>query len=832
MNIAALVSLTGLACYGWLTVLVLRYGWRRMEEVHRLFLAYLVLMAIWQGAALGVSLAHTEDATRTWYTVMSIALFSQFLIYGALVRAFLNVRTAKWIIRLGWAVWATSSFIALANPQALIAKLTWSAQSEIYIPEFGTLALFPGVFYLAVLIDCGVLLYRKYGTTDTAMERSRLRYLLAGLAAVLIGIVSQLFPLLRVYPIDVVANIINAGLIAYAIFRYQLPSVTLVIRKGLLYSIPTLALSAGYFLTISLAINLLHVSLGGQVFLLSMLLAVGAALVAEPARCRLQRVVDRLFFRESYNSDAMLQRLSRTTATILDLDRLTEMILDDIQKTMHLSSGSFLIKQSPTGDYVVRAQTGFHNGLEDHWRLSSDHPIVAWLIREQASLAAYEVDLNPEFKALWTREREEPGALDVALFVPLLIRNDLIGILCLGPKLSELPYAANEQLVLSTLANQTAVAIENASLFSESVTEKKRTSTIIEQTSAGIILLDSNLRVASLNPAAEAIIGLRAAQIQGKPLSSVLGPGITGRDSSLWQAVATGQRVAPREETLVCNDRLCDVLLGIAPLKDGYLLSLADITQVKEADRFKSDIVSNVSHEFRTPLAIIKAYAELLIDEVDADDVALRREFLSVIDSETNRLADLVSNLLDLARLEARRGVEEMAPVAMTKIVDEVIAEARFEAATREVTIDTEMAAALPTVMGNKSLLAIMFRNLLGNAIKFSRPGGRVEVSVEHAGSSLLIKVTDHGIGISEADLPHLFERFYRSTTAQEAGIRGTGIGLVLVKQAVEAHHGSINVDSHLGSGTCFTVTLPTNGATPEAAAHVVELLPEPEFAL
>ncbi len=139
MNIAALISITGLACYGALTFLVLRYGSHRMQEVHRRFLAYIALMAIWQGAALGVSLARTEEAARTWYTVMSIVLFSQFLVYGAFVRAFLNLRTAKWIIGLGWAVWAASSFIALANPQALISGLTWNAQSEIYIPEFGSL---------------------------------------------------------------------------------------------------------------------------------------------------------------------------------------------------------------------------------------------------------------------------------------------------------------------------------------------------------------------------------------------------------------------------------------------------------------------------------------------------------------------------------------------------------------------------------------------------------------------------------------------------------------------------------------------------------------------
>jgi signal transduction histidine kinase len=173
-----------------------------------------------------------------------------------------------------------------------------------------------------------------------------------------------------------------------------------------------------------------------------------------------------------------------------------------------------------------------------------------------------------------------------------------------------------------------------------------------------------------------------------------------------------------------------------------------------------------------------------------------------------------------------------MAPVAIAEVVDEVLAEARFQADAREVTLDAEVAAVLPTVTGNRPLLNTMLRNLVGNAIKFSQPGGTVEITAEYADNALLLKVTDHGIGISETDLPHLFEKFYRSLTAQEAGIRGTGIGLVLVKQAVDAHHGSITVESHVGSGACFTVTLPANGATPEAAAHIIELLPVPEFAL
>ena len=137
--------------------------------------------------------------------------------------------------------------------------------------------------------------------------------------------------------------------------------------------------------------------------------------------------------------------------------------------------------------------------------------------------------------------------------------------------------------------------------------------------------------------------------------------------------MSTGQRVVPREVALVAGDRPRDVLLGVTPLRDGYLLSLADVTQLKEVDRLKSDIVANVSHEFRTPLAIIKAYSELLMDDQQGGTAASRHEYLAIIDAETDRLAGMVSGLLDLARLEAGRGAITMVPVCLGEVVTEVV---------------------------------------------------------------------------------------------------------------------------------------------------------------
>jgi PAS domain S-box-containing protein len=350
------------------------------------------------------------------------------------------------------------------------------------------------------------------------------------------------------------------------------------------------------------------------------------------------------------------------------------------------------------------------------------------------------------------------------------------------------------------------------------VAEKERTATIVEQAFAGIILLDADLKIVSLNPAAAAIIGREQQQVIGAPLGEVLGRGILNERGSMRRAIATRERVTPTEAVLVAGDRRLDVLLGVTPLRDGYLLSLADITQLKEVDRLKTDIVANVSHEFRTPLAIIKAYTELLMDDDQRGVSTNDQEYLAIIDAETNRLAVMVGQLLDLARLEADRGVIAKTPVVMSEIVNDVVSSLQHEADARAIAVDVCVPRDLPAVPATKELLTTLVRNLLDNAIKFSRKGGKVDVVALREPGSLVLQVVDQGIGISDEDLPLLFEKFYRGSTAKEAGIRGTGLGLVLTKQAVEAHGGSIRVESRRGYGTRFTVTLPLNNGTEPAS--------------
>jgi PAS domain S-box-containing protein len=353
------------------------------------------------------------------------------------------------------------------------------------------------------------------------------------------------------------------------------------------------------------------------------------------------------------------------------------------------------------------------------------------------------------------------------------------------------------------------VAVQNARLYQTAVDEKEQTNTILQRAFAGILVVDPELRILTTNRSTETITGYAEQELVGKRLPDIFEPELWAAESVLQRSIQTGLPTSPVEITLRGKHEPRDVLLGVTPLRDGYLLNFTDITRLKEVDRLKSNIVSNVSHELRTPLASIKAYTELLLDEVEGGDRALRMRFLSVIDSEADRLAQFINDLLDLSRLQSGRmeGQTELMP--LDTLVAEVAKSLDIQAQMAGVTIRLDFPPGLPPIRANKDLMRSMSRNLIGNAIKYSPKGGEVRVAAHATEDRLILDVIDQGIGIPPEDLPQLFTRFYRSWIARQSGIRGTGLGLVVAKEAVELHGGTIAVESQVGVGTRFSVTLP-----------------------
>ena len=243
---------------------------------------------------------------------------------------------------------------------------------------------------------------------------------------------------------------------------------------------------------------------------------------------------------------------------------------------------------------------------------------------------------------------------------------------------------------------------------------------------------------------------------------------------------------------------------------DAVVTILRDVTREKEVAELKSDFVSSVSHELRTPLSSIKAYVEMLMDG-EARDEQTQCEFYNIIQGEANRLGRLIDNILNISQIESGLVKVHRRHVSLAGLISEVIDVMQPQATAKQVTLRFDSPGAYVQVFADKDMIYQAVLNLVGNAIKYCSPGDEVTVAIEanKAAKTAEISVTDTGVGIGAADLPRIFDKFYRVDDHKKMA-KGTGLGLSLVKQIIETvHHGKIEVDSRVGLGSTFTCVLP-----------------------
>ena len=240
-------------------------------------------------------------------------------------------------------------------------------------------------------------------------------------------------------------------------------------------------------------------------------------------------------------------------------------------------------------------------------------------------------------------------------------------------------------------------------------------------------------------------------------------------------------------------------------------LERAQNEKLRELDVMKDEFVALVSHELRTPLTAIQGYTELVLDGTGGEINEEQRSMLTAVDRSSARLFRLINDLLFVAQVNAGKLDVALEDVDLAMVAREAIEDARPRAAAAEVSLEFDFALT-PTVKADRVRLGQVFDNLISNAIKFTPPGGRVGLKISMVGDEAIIVVTDSGMGMTPEDQQRLFTRFFRTKAA--AKIQGTGLGLSITKAIVDAHHGSISVESEVGTGTSFTFTVPTADLT------------------
>lgn len=455
-TISTLIPLFATINYGVIFALVSQSKPRtRLKEIFGL---YLLTMILWSVS--GFLVLSGLVVVLPWFRVMSSSTIAMMLAFFFFVQTLFGFRRK----------WSPLAIVygILAIPATIFTSLVVQSAS---LDQAGRLQYNLGLVFVLVaapgyslFIICVSDLIRGYNRTRDAHQRNLIRYLLIAFSITILATLTNLTKLGQ-YPVDIAANCVTAILIAYAILRHKLLEIQVIVRAGLVYSITTAIFGGVYYLSISLLLNIFQIFTGKAVFLVSILVGAATAILLNPLRNLAQSWIDRIFYREKYNAELMLQRLSQTTASLLDIEKITHLILSEIRNTLHIEHGAVLIKYVERGDFQVIAQDGDIKHFPAGFR--ADHPIVTWMSRENQPLLNRDLSLVPIFKSMWKGEMEELERFNGEIFIPLNSKGELIGILALGKKLSSQPYSQDEQLIFSTLANQTAVAIENARLYDE-----------------------------------------------------------------------------------------------------------------------------------------------------------------------------------------------------------------------------------------------------------------------------------------------------------------------------------------------------------------------------
>ncbi len=337
--------------------------------------------------------------------------------------------------------------------------------------------------------------------------------------------------------------------------------------------------------------------------------------------------------------------------------------------------------------------------------------------------------------------------------------------------------------------------------------ERARLSAVLERMTDGVLIADAEGRIQFANPAARSLFDMSAAA--GQSVAEVV---------RQYQLVEAWQRTRetgePQEEALEIPAHHQYIHLVVLPYREsgGSLLLAQDLTRVRRLETVRRDFISNVSHELRTPLASLKALTETLRDGAIQDPKAAPR-FLERIETEVDALSQMTSELLELTRIESGQVSLELKAISPDVLIHSATERMRAQAEraglklTVESSSQSENGSAIK-IMADSSRLEQVLVNLIHNSIKFTAPGGEITISQNPAGKYVNFSVRDNGVGIPQEDMERIFERFYKIDRARSGG--GTGLGLSISKHIVEAHGGTIWVESREGKGSTFSFSIPS----------------------
>jgi len=517
-----------------------------------------------------------------------------------------------------------------------------------------------------------------------------------------------------------------------------------------------------------------------------------------------------------------LQEGVKAVNSALELGDVLRLIVANASGVLRGARCSVALLDARSGEIVIRAASGILDA--DLWgtRFKRNEGIAGWVVRHGLEAFIADVSLDERFVTVG----EWPIASMIS--VPLISDGISIGALsATSPSVSA--FTREDVSMLGAFADQAAIAVTNSRLYERLNQEKQETArlyqSVREKSSEleailwgigdAVIVTDPQLCLTMLNPVAARIFAVRGRVAHGTPLTDVipnetllklLEDTLKGKEALLVEEVSLDDG---REGAEKIYQALATTIGGDEDLVQGVVAVLRDITGQKELERMKSNFLSVVSHELKTPLHSIKGFVDIILMGKTGEISETQRDFLSTVRTQTDHLQSLIQDLLEFSRLESGQVKLRLEAVSIVGVTGRVMENLTPMADEKGVRLMTEVPSDFPLIEADRMRITQVITNLAHNAIKFTPKGGSVTMGAVDLGEQIRVSVSDTGIGIPPDEHEKVFDRFYQVDSTTTRPYRGTGLGLTICKHIVEYHQGMIWVEGEEGKGSAFLFTLP-----------------------
>ncbi len=725
--------------------------------------------------------------------------------------------------------------LVLISPHSFVADVIPKFSFKYYpIPGF-LYYLFPLIF--AYLTIYGTVILFKELKNSLSYRRNQIKYLLLGVIPGFAGGSTTFFLVfgLKIYPFGTYLVPMYVLTVAYAIVRYRLMDISVIIKRTFIFGILFGGVVAVMYLPMFLWQEFLRHTFSGVWWIIIGLIFLVILITAFPLYRLLVKVTDRWLFQKKYDYQKTLKEASKGMIDITDPDRLLSVIARFLNKKIRVQHTFILVWDDIVKHYAIKGFYG-ETKIKDI-KLGKDSSLIKWFIttkdvlvkrkllkkKEVSVLVKEELDHWLENEALFRSYKDlqyelnniklDLETLGASVVIPSFYKSGLLGLFILGDKLSGDMYTQEDLDILSTLANDAAVAIKNAQLFSDLSQEKEKMITVFNNMSDGAILTDIKLRIMMFNEASCNLLNLTPVDFSNRNFTEVIGnfnisPSLEEFQKSEKRSFICEMSRGKGQSFFISNK--VNKIVDDKGNTLGYIMILRDVTVERTEEALKKNFLALVSHKLRTPLTPIIGYTELLLMQKELNDS--QKEIVQNISERSQILSGLINELISFTTLESETIELKRSSVDLNMLIQSVLSNLKplIEKNKAQIFIDNSlMKLSRIYVDGDRIKESVV--NLLENAVKFNNKETK-EVKIEAISIDnkfIRIKIQDNGPGIPGEEFDKIFQRFYQVEEGFSGQIEGAGLGLALVKRVVELHGGSVWVESKLGEGSTFYFTLP-----------------------